>query len=251
MLKSANARRSFGNHSSVAAGGGSSNDPNFASVVLLMHCDGTDASTTFPDSSAAAHTMSAQGNAQVDTADKLFGTGSLLLDATGDGVQSVDSADWSLGTAFTIEFAINPASIVAGKVFIGQVVNLDAATVSWYVGTGGGGQLILRATTTALGVYEVVEVFTTAAIPTGAWVRLAVSCTASVVKMFFEGVDQALTGTATLVGAMPNSGHALTVGNGLNLDKGFAGPMDEIRVTKGVGRYTASYTPAAAAFPNS
>ncbi len=61
----------------------SGNDSN---TKLLLDCDGTNGSTSFPDAAlgATAHTITANGNAQVTTTDPKFGTGSAILDGTGD-----------------------------------------------------------------------------------------------------------------------------------------------------------------------
>jgi len=54
----------------------SKRDPDVdAATMLLLHCDGTDAATTFTDSSPSAKSVTANGNAQVDTAQQKFGTG--------------------------------------------------------------------------------------------------------------------------------------------------------------------------------
>lgn len=84
-----------------ASGGG-----NDANTVLLLHFDGSDASTTITDSSLTTpHTCTANGNAQIDTADSKFGGSSLLLDGTGDSV-SWDGTDSDLTWAgdFTIDW---------------------------------------------------------------------------------------------------------------------------------------------------
>ncbi len=49
---------------------------------LLLNFNGTDGATTTTDASPSAHTVSFEGNAQLDTAAKQFGTASLLLDGT-------------------------------------------------------------------------------------------------------------------------------------------------------------------------
>lgn len=46
---------------------------------MLLHCDGADESTTFDDYSKRNQSVTAYGNAQVDTAYAKFGTGSLIL----------------------------------------------------------------------------------------------------------------------------------------------------------------------------
>jgi hypothetical protein len=63
---------------------------------LLLHCDGFDASTEFPDSGAIGHVVTAHGNAQIDTAEKVFGTGSALFDGDEDYLSIPDHASWDI-----------------------------------------------------------------------------------------------------------------------------------------------------------
>jgi len=79
---------------------------NDSYTVLLLNMDGTDASTTFTDSSigGSTHTITANGDAQVDTAQQVFGTGSLLLDGIGDYLTIQHNDDLNLeGNDFVIE----------------------------------------------------------------------------------------------------------------------------------------------------
>ena len=46
-----------------------------ANTKLLLHMDGADTSTDFEDKSPSGHTITAQGDAQVDTAQSKFGGG--------------------------------------------------------------------------------------------------------------------------------------------------------------------------------
>jgi hypothetical protein len=74
-------------------------------VVLLLHAEGVDGSTTFTDSSANAHSITANGNVQVDTAQFKFGTASALFDGTGDYLLTPDHADFTFGLGdYTIDF---------------------------------------------------------------------------------------------------------------------------------------------------
>ena len=76
-----------------------------SNTLVLYHFDGSDTSTTFTDSSSHSRTLTAVGNAQLDTAQKKFGTASLLLDGTGDACTLAASADWVFGTGdFTYEW---------------------------------------------------------------------------------------------------------------------------------------------------
>ena len=84
-------------------------DPNFANVELLLHGDGTNGSTTFTDDSNSSRTITASGNAQIDTAIKKFGSGSAEFDGTNSKL--IVSGN-PLGSGdFTIEFWIYSESI--------------------------------------------------------------------------------------------------------------------------------------------
>ena len=90
---------------------------------LLIHCDGADASTTFTDESGK--TITTVGNAQVDTAYKVFGTGSLLLDGTGDALTLDDSEDWNFGSGdFTVDFRVKKIEIQLVSLCVDNVIQL-------------------------------------------------------------------------------------------------------------------------------
>lgn len=74
-----------------------------ATWETLLHFNQEDASTAQLDSAVTPHTWTAYGNAQHDTANKKFGTASLMLDGSGDYIDTPDHADFNftdLGWAF-------------------------------------------------------------------------------------------------------------------------------------------------------
>ena len=72
----------------------------------LLHFDGTDASTTFTDESGK--TWTAHGNAQIDTAQSVFGGASGYFDGSGDYITTPDRADFDFdGQQFTSDEAAN------------------------------------------------------------------------------------------------------------------------------------------------
>ena len=77
------------------------------------------------------------------------------------------------------------------------------------------------------------------------WAALAITRSGSTIYWFKDG---ALLGSATDSTTYNFSGGRITGGSGSGL--ALSGFMDEIRVTKGVCRYTASYTVATKAFPD-
>lgn len=71
---------------------------------LLLHMNGTDGSTDFPDSIPVGHSFTANGDVQVDTAESVFGGASALFDGTGDYLTTPDSPDFDLADHnFTVE----------------------------------------------------------------------------------------------------------------------------------------------------
>ena len=78
---------------------------------LLLNFDGTDGATTTTDASPSAHTVSFEGNAQLDTAAKQFGTSSLLLDGTNEAVNiAADNGFDFSDDNYTLECFVRPAT---------------------------------------------------------------------------------------------------------------------------------------------
>lgn len=91
-----------------------------ASVVLL-HLNGVDTSTTITDDGAGGATWTASGNAQLDTAQKQFGSASLLLDGTGDYISSTTVPSSWRSSGWTVDFWMRlPAT---SSVFLFNIVN--------------------------------------------------------------------------------------------------------------------------------
>lgn len=80
-------------------------DPDFASVSLLLHMDGSNGSTTFTDSSGSPKTVTSDGGAAISTAQSKFGGSSVLFDGTNDNLIIGSSSDMTFGTEpFVVEF---------------------------------------------------------------------------------------------------------------------------------------------------
>ena len=78
---------------------------------LLLNFNGADGATTTTDASPSAHTVSFEGNAQLDTAAKQFGTASLLLDGTNDAVNLAADNDFDFSDDnYTLECFVRPAT---------------------------------------------------------------------------------------------------------------------------------------------
>lgn len=201
-------------------------DEHFASVVLLLHCDGTNGSTTFTDMSNSSHTMTAIGNAQVSTTSPQFGAGSALFDGSDDALTAGSSADWAFGTGdFTIEFFVRFNSVPSAVTCM--LSNYPGWSVQWRndgVTTG----LHFLNFNTALGNGAS---WTPAA---NTWYYIAVKRSGTTLSFWIDGAQSGsnTTNSTNLSDSSNLAIGALPFGSSYLQD--FAGRIDEPRITKGV-----------------
>lgn len=221
-------------------GGGTPTDPYWANVVSLLHFDGADGSTTFTDQTGK--TWTANDNAQIDTAQYKFGGASGLFDGSGDYIGASASSDWAFGTGdFTVELFARFYSHTKTMTLAGN-----------YVSGGVHGWSFQRRSDTntirfGYGDTALIDVSWT---PTdGVWYHLAVCRAGTSLRIFVDG---------TQIGSTVTNGTDISNTSGLNIGRlaglgiqYFNGHVDEARITKGVARYTANFTPPSAPFPDS
>ncbi|MEK7599092.1 MAG: LamG domain-containing protein [Patescibacteria group bacterium] len=218
---------------------------NDSNTVSLLHMNGTDGSTTFTDNAAGGtHTWTANGNAQIDTAQSKFGGASGLFDGVNDNLSTPDSDDWNFGAGdFTIDFWVRFNTVLgAGQVmgfwdvedvsgYYQQMKVYYNAPNSWYfhfaVSKVGGGALTLEREVTTL--------------VTGQWYHMALTRNGDSWRWFRDGVQMGSTGTVS--GTQDNVADTVYIGAWEDLSNDFDGWLDEFRVSKGLARWTANFTP--------
>lgn len=222
-----------------------SGDQYFADVSLLMHMDGTNASTTFTDSSSNAFTATAYGNAQVSTTESKFGGAGGKFDGNGDYVQITSATALELGGGdWTIElwyYHDGGNQIFAGLVGKGEVSSTTSD--AWSLEFGGPGLIFVPWANNNTTVQ--------CSLPSNnAWHHVAVTRNGSTMRLFVDGVQESST-TVSFTISTNNSG-PLVIGGGAYAPttRSFSGYIDELRITKGVARYTANFTAPTAPFPD-
>jgi hypothetical protein len=220
-------------------------------VSLLLHMDGSNGSTTFTDSSSNALTVTANGGAQISTSQYKFGGSSGYFDGSGGCLTLPDSSAWDLPSDFTIEGWIYLTAY--SNSYLGYY---GAAIVSQYsLGSGNAGwELRVNGTSSA---YNTINVYTgstdlnfAASISLNQWTHIAVSRQGSSIKAFVDGTQAG--STITNSDSFTESGsRALYIGalNDSNYRFWFNGYIDDLRITKGIARYTSNFTPPTASFP--
>lgn len=230
--------------------------PPAANVTLLLHMDGANGSTSFPDNSLSPKTVTPSGDAQISTAQSKFGGSSAVFDGNGDYLSSSGNADFDFGAGdFTIEFFVRLEAY--SDSYSG---NYGAAIVSTYRGSGGlpaGWQVRINGTSSS---FTTVNVYTgstdlnfSASFALSTWYHVAVCRVAGQLRVFVDGVQAGpvVSNTDSFDGSASGS-RPLMIGslNDATFKFYLNGYLDEMRLTKGTGWYTADFTPPVAPFPN-
>jgi hypothetical protein len=215
----------------------------FDNVGLLLHCDGVNNSAVFTDSSPTPKAVTVSGDAKISTTDSKFGGASAFFTGvSGSGYLSIPSnAAFNFGAdAFTIEAWV--------RVQAGGFSNLPviATNTGWtsganvfYVSAGN-----FRFASNVNGNPVVIHYYDF----TTQWNHVALVRSGNTFTLFLNGAAVA-TGSAS--GSVNFSSGATLIGaTGWNSSERFKGYIDELRVTKGVARYTTNFTPPPEPFPD-
>ena len=228
-------------------------DPFYANVVLLLHCDGSDGSASFPDSGPLGKVPATVASplSITNSSGRFNGSGNF----TGGYIQYVDSADWDFGAGdFTMECFTNWNAASPGS---------RAAWMSQADTSGGLSPVgFLKTTSNTINFGGNMSDLTTwncssvNTISINTWYHIAGVRSGINFYLWVDGTLWAsTTSNKTLINSASRlgvgiAGEYTSVGYGGTFGVRMMGLMDEVRITKGVARYTAPFTPPSAPFPN-
>jgi len=215
---------------------------SFSNVRLLRHCDGSDEHTTFTDSSLSAHTVTANGDAQGDTAQKKFGTASLLCDGDGDYLSVPDHPDWNFGSErFMIDFWVRFSSVASQQDFYLQYE--DANNYIQFIWSQSAGELQFNAQSAGAQKLQVSGSWSPSI---NTWYHVAIiRGWNDDDNTFALTVNGSAVGTLTQAVALPDVAGQVQIGEGT---ASFAGWMDEFRILAGTADRTATFTAPTTAY---
>jgi len=193
------------------------------------------------------NTLETVGNAQIDTTTKKYGTGSMEFDGTGDYLALPGSDAFILGSGnFTVEgwayfTTIGGASVGRGLFQMSgtaggftttltttAAVGSRASDGKWELYGGGGATAAASATPS-----------------TNTWYHFALVKNGSNLTLYIDGVS-----TISKTDNTNYTGQYLVIGGYYTTTDVMAGFIDDLRITKGIARYTTTFTPPTEAFPN-
>lgn len=187
---------------------------------------------------AAENDLETVGNAQISTSVKKYGTGSLAFDGTGDWLLVPDNTNLQLGSgSFTVEGWVNLALLGSAR----GLVSKGTSTTGWSLSVNSLNQVVFTDATTAI--------TTTTALMANTWYHVAVVRSGTGTNqtvIYIDGVSSA-TGTSA---SNFNQTSVMYVGADRTGGSALNGYLDDLRITKGYARYTSTFTPPTAAFPD-
>jgi hypothetical protein len=225
-------------------------DPQYGSVSLLLHGNGTNGSTTITDNSPTPKTVTAVGNAQISTAQSKFGGSSIAFDGNGDALSVAGLSDLSqftmLGVVATYECWLYLNSLPAVRYFLfgsfgtgdsGWTIDVNSSGNIFIARNSGGSTLTLSSAFTA-----------------SSWQHLAVVSNGATIAVYRNGIS---VGSIAASNDLDGRGAITSVTQDFRIgarrvanDLPLNGYIDDLRVTQGIARYTANFSPPAAPFPD-
>lgn len=187
--------------------------------------------------STAKNVLETVGNAQIDTGTKKFGTGSLEFDGTADKLEMRHSPLQQFGTGdFAIEFWFYMSTFSGTTyVLLDKFDNNDG----WQFYTYSDNKLHFYLNNADLLV-------STTNLSATTWYHVAVTRSGTTARLFLNGTQEASTTNSTDISPTTN----LRIGESVGGVGDFNGFIDDVRITKGVARYTANFTAPTKAFPD-
>jgi hypothetical protein len=220
-------------------------DPQYGSVSLLLHGNGINGSTTITDNSPTPKTVTAFGNAQISTAQSKFGGASIAFNGVTPTALTVPitSDFWFDSGNFTIELWVRYNTTTGNQLVVGQagsgisqfIIYTTGASLVYYLSSGGTS-------------WEIANGVSIGTVATGQWYHVALVRNGTTFTPYLNGTAGT---TSTSSAALFRANTPIQIGSSSTraFDL-FNGYIDDLRITKGIARYTANFTPPAAPFPD-
>ena len=185
-----------------------------------------------------AHTITRQSTTQHSTAQKKFGSSSILFNGTSDTLTVSDSNDWAL-TDFTIEMWIRTGTINRDLIEQATANAVGSTSFSMWVSSSH-----IYATFSDGSTYTPLTCSST--VTDNNWHHIAAVRSGSSIAVYIDGTSEQ---TATMSAQLNNVATGVKIGRCDNTGAAgwFPGYMDEIRISN-VARWTSNFTPPTASY---
>jgi hypothetical protein len=199
---------------------------------------------------AMMNNLQTASNAQISTSVVKYGSGSMSFNGSTDYLSSAYSINLNFSsiTSFTIEAWV----YWNGSNSRANIINKDGvfnSTVSSYSLEMNGSGFLSGSVGSGNGVSYSQTITSSVSMPTNTWTHVAFVLNSGTLTLYQGGVSVA---SATKTGSIVDGGKSLLIGyqTGQPSTHYFGGYIDDLRITKGVARYTANFQPPRVAFAN-
>ena len=227
-------------------------DQYYNSCSLLCHFDKLNSSGSFIDNSRNNLTITSVNGETISNVQSKFGGASAFFDGTNDYVTIADTVPLRLGsTAYTIEAWIYllslPSSGTAWSIFQ-QNQHIGGGNFLELIVSNSGGTYYIEGNLYNSSVYKYLVTKTVTNL-LNVWHHVALIWTGTTAYVSFDGVLS--TGVSYSGNDAPSTPTTYIGLYYAATSYYFNGYIDELRVTKGVARYTSNFRPPPLPFPNS
>jgi len=222
----------------ATTGGGG--DPYWANVSYLLVGNGANGTTSnIVDSSSNNIATTIFGNTVISTTQSQFGSGSVYFDGVRDYLRCATSSGFTFGTGdFTIEFWVYPTSFGIIRIVYDMRPSVEGYYPCLYFAPAG--NIIFYVNST--------NVISGSTLATGSWQYITLCKSSGQTKLFLNGNQTGSTYTDSN-NYLGGSSRPLIGEEAVTGGYSFNGYLYDLRITKGVARYTANFTPPTAPLP--
>lgn len=231
-------------------------DPYYSNVSLLLPMTGANNSIVFTDYSPTPKTITRNGDTKILTAQSKWGNGSGYFDGTGDYLSTPADTSFNMGSGnFTVElwayFTANPSSwggdpgvilvgqtlaAVSGRSFELGIFGSSLANCSFWPEVFSGST---RYGSQAAGQN----------LSLNTWHHFALVRNGSTLLGFINGIQVASTAIGTITVNSSSNPMMVARFNDETYQYCHQGYIQDLRITKGIARYTANFTPPGSLSP--
>jgi hypothetical protein len=250
-INSATSAQNFSNTTLAVGANTSGGEPFFGYICDFQAIKGTGTTPTLPTApltnvtntslllnyqngaiidNAMMNNLETVGNAQISTSVVKYGTGSLAFDGTGDRLVGPATPNMAFGTGdYTIEFWCYPSNTGYGCFIDTRSANPSTDGISIFNnGTS------LEIYTSGAAILTASSAFTL-----NTWQHFALTRSGTSLKAFVNGTQVG----STVTNSDNQTAGRVMIGDSVQALYPLNGYIDDLRITKGYARYTATFTP--------
>jgi len=219
-------------------------DASDSYTKLLLHCDGTNGSTTFTDK--IGKTFTASGNAQISTAQSVFRGASGSFDGNGDYISTPSDSYWDFTkSAFTIDFRVRFNTLPSASNYMCFMSRYVSGSNNWNLSVyNNAGTYELRWWSYDGVGWNNPVCATTLSIDT--WYHITYVYNGTNMEIYKNGTQVGSTASINVTRQVNPAG-ALRIGANGDNTQYLNGYIDELRISTSA-RWTANFTPPTAPY---